>query len=171
MFHLTEGKHQLLTPSVDYFLLASFLYLQHCTIQCFLAASPLQTSHTPLTGKWGPHSRSSKKLPKKKRDHALVLQTPTMFSGLTWGVFSGSTGPWNQLFTLIGGLHGHTFLSMLRGGGGQFRDCHEGICGDFMAISLFFTLGGFTVIWGFHGHLKVFQKYPCTSLQATQRRL
>ena len=98
-------------------------------IYFFLAASPPQTSHAPLTGKWGPHSRSSKKLPKKKRDHALVLQTPTLFSGLTLGVFSRSTGPWNRLFTLIGKLHGHTFfqgcaVSILQfhGGTRSFRD-------------------------------------------------
>ena len=92
---------------------------------------------TPLTGKWGPHSRSSKKLPKKKRGHALVFQTPTMFSGHTLGVFSGSTGPWNRLFTIIGKLHGHTFLSRLRGINFAIVTRSSRLCGG--------------ISWQFHG--------------------
>ena len=47
MLHLTEGKHQLLTPCVDNFLLASFLYLQHHYPMLPCGLTTANKSHTP----------------------------------------------------------------------------------------------------------------------------
>ena len=55
--------------------------------------------------------------------------------------------------------HGHTFLSRLRRVNFAIVTRSSRPYEDFMAISRIFTLGGFTVISGFHGHLEVLQKY------------